>query len=364
MERQNSTHTNNSLTLNSLGTKTDIAKLRKSLARKKKLAVKKHPGYKVGLDGLKLCFIDKPKPGQEEWWTPNWLFNALSTGDREHKWTEDMFTYRVTKEEAKADEALSLALSEEELGTLAPAASTDRVSVKINVLNYSLEDPKYVVFGTLTVCQTKTDPETGALLHGHMFLTIANSTFYNGEIGWLPWVAENLYLSNFNNVTKATFALTGEADFIRRFNTLRRDLSFDMVYNRKSLSPKEKLKDACFCHGLSRVAKDKQPTIYLSPKKDEIKIRIYNKARELRESSPQKAEELQKWYGKPYRTLQRVEAEIKNEPFRELLATLGEEHGEDVPTLILSRDFQLRILREACKKVVYWRRGNDVLTLF
>lgn len=364
MERLTSTPTKNSLTINSLEKKTDIAKLKKSLARKKKLAAKKHPGYKVGLDGLKLCFIDKPKPGQEEWWTPNWLFNALSTGEREHRWTEDMFTYRVTKEEAKADEALSLALSEEELGTLAPAASTDRVSVKINVLNYSLEDPKYVVFGTLTVCQTKTDPETGKLLHGHMFLTISNSIFYNGEIGWLPWVAENLYLSNFNNVTKVTFALTGEADFIGRFNTLRRDLSFDMVYNRKSLSPKEKLKDACFCHGLSRVAKDKQPTIYLSPKKDEIKIRIYNKARELRESSPQKAEELQKWYGKPFRTLQRVEAEIKNEPFRELLATLGEEHGEDVPTIILNRDFQLRILREACKKVVYWRRGNDVLTLF
>ena len=364
MERQNSIHTNNSLTLNSLGRRTDIAKLRKSLGRKKKLAAKKHPGYKVGLDGLKLCFIDKPKPGQEEWWTPNWLFNALSTGDREHRWTEDMFTYRVSKEEAKADEALSLALSEEELGTLAPAASTDRVSVKINVLNYSLEDPKYVVFGTLTVCQTKTDPETGALLHGHMFLTIANSTFYNGEIGWLPWVAENLYLSNFNNVTKATFALTGEADFIRRFNTLRRDLSYDMIYNRKVLSPKEKLKDACFCHGLSRVAKDRQPTVYLGAKNDDIKIRIYNKSRELREASPHKAEELEKWYGKPFRTLQRVEAEVKNVAFRDLLAIIGEEHGEDVPTLILSRDVQLRLLREACKKVVYWRRGDEVLTLF
>ncbi len=356
------TQTKPPLTLNSLAGKTNTEKIFELGRWKTK---KKHPKCRVGLDGLKLCFLDKPKPGQEKWWTPNRLFNALATGEREKKWGEDVFTYRVTKEEAKADESLSGSLSEEELGTLAPAASTDRVSVKINVLHESqTEEPKFVVFGTLTVCQTKTDPETGALLHGHMFLTLANSTFYNGEVIWLPLLAEYLGLNHFNNVTKATFALTGEADFIGRFNALRRDLSLDMVYNHKLLGPKEKLKDACFRHGFSRVAQDKQPTVYLGPKNGDIKIRIYNKLRELKEASPHKEAELRNWYGKSFRTLQRLEAEVKNVSFRELLSDLGEEHGDEVLTRLLNRDFQLRMLWRACKKVVYWRRGDEVLTLF
>lgn len=321
------------------------------------------PRGKIWLDGLKLCFTDRPGCLDGADWEPNRLFKALAEGDRQQFWGEagEFFTYRVFREDALPDEA-------EEANDIASRDSADKLSVRINVPKVEESgETSFAVLGTLTVNRSRRDPETGEMVPGKAFLTLSNSSFYDGGVFNLFYVLDALHLE-FNNFTTITVAWTGEHDMIGRFNALRRNLDLDMVLNRKKLSPEEKLNGACLCYGFSRLKNEPQPTVYLSSGNENIKLRMYNKKKELRETSPHKEAELRKWYGHSFRTLQRVEAEIKNVEVRKLVETMREKYNSDYAHddrllgYLLNEKFLRQLLHEAIAKVVYWRCGNTTIT--
>ena len=124
----------------------------------------------------------------------------------------------------------------------------------------------------------------------------------------------------------------------------------------------------CLCYGAKRFKNDAQPTIYLSSANENIKIRMYNKKRELREASPHKEAELRRWYGHAFRTLQRVEAEIKNVEVRKIVEAMCQKynndyfHDERLLGYLLNEKFLRQLLHEAIAKVVYWRCGDTKIT--
>ncbi len=326
------------------------------------------PRGKVWLDGLKLCFTDRPGCFDGDEWQPNRLFKALAEGERQKFWGEagEFFTFRVFREDGVQDEDED---EDEDANALAPKDSAaDKVSVRIHVPRVEENgETGFSVLGTLTVNRTRRDPETGELVPGKAFLTLSNFSFYNGDLFNLYYVLDSLGLE-FNNFTQITVAWTGERDMIGRFNALRRNTALDMILNRKKLTPEEKLNGACLCYGFSRVKNDSQPTVYLSSANEDIKIRMYNKKRELLEASPHKAEAVKKWYGHNFRTLQRVEAEIKNTEVRKIVEVMREKyngdyvHDDRLLGYLFSERFLRQLLHEAIEKVVYWRCGDTKIT--
>lgn len=376
------TQTSKNLTINRLSKKNDIEE--KPLTEKQILAVMNPdllkslkenalesneisvpvPRGKVWLDGLKLCFTDRPGCLDGKDWVPNRLFSALAEGDSQQFWGEggEFFTFRIFREDALPDEG-------EEANALASKDSAaDKVSVRISVPRVEENgETVFSVLGTLTVNRTRRDPETGEWVLGKAFLTLSNASFYDGGVFSLAYVLAALGLE-FNNFTQITVAWTGEHDMIGRFNALRRNTELDMILNRKKLTPEEKLEGACLCYGFSRLKNDSQPTIYLSSANENIKIRMYNKKRELKETSPHKADALKKWYGHNFRILQRVEAEIKNVEARKLVETMREKYNSDyfhddrLLGYLLNEKFLRQLLHEAVEKVVYWRCGDTKIT--
>ena len=107
----------------------------------------------------------------------------------------------------------------------------------------------------------------------------------------------------------------------------------------------------------------KLPTLYFSQAKDtDMKMRVYDKARELNENSPNKAERLKEWLGwDAIDTLYRVEVVMHNTNVREFVERYGErlypECGEhsNVLNLLGMSDFRLAMFLDSVDRLIYFR---------
>ena len=107
----------------------------------------------------------------------------------------------------------------------------------------------------------------------------------------------------------------------------------------------------------------KLPTLYFSQAKDtDMKMRVYDKARELDENSPNKAERLKEWLGwDTIDKLYRVEVVLHNTNVREFVERYGErlysECGEhsNVLNLLGMSDFRLAMFLDSVDRLIYFR---------
>lgn len=182
---------------------------------------------------------------------------------------------------------------------------------------------------------------------------------YN-HLCYLPYVSSTLGLQ-LNNITLLELAADTNANPVPAIRRLIRDYEhYDMVVNgRRVASEQRKIDGYCEAYGSSRVRIDRYPTMYFGQNKAEgLKLRIYNKTKEITESSGKQYESEWNEYGS--HAIYRVEVVIRNEDYRQWLSYIAPkvpEWGclEAADALLMSEEYRTAIWLYATRRMLYFR---------
>ena len=209
---------------------------------------------------------------------------------------------------------------------------------------------------------------------GKAFFTFENGALYraytripNGEttnhICDLLYVAD-YYRMSFNNITEIELAFDATYNYIGKVRRMIKNIEkYDLYLNGKKVSNDEIMDGYGEYYSRSRMKMSKLPTLYFAQAKDtDMKMRIYDKARELKESSPQKEKQLKNWLGwDNIDNLYRVEVVLHNTNVREFMERYGQrlygqsgEHSNVLNLLGLS-EFRLAMLLDGADRMIYFR---------
>ena len=209
---------------------------------------------------------------------------------------------------------------------------------------------------------------------GKAFFSFENSALYRvylkfpneepkNHICDLQYVAD-FYGMEFNNITELELAFDSTFNYISKVRKMIKAVdTYDLYLNGKKVKDDETLDGYGEYYTRSRVKMSKLPTLYFSQVKDtDMKMRVYDKARELDENSPNKAERLKEWLGwDTIDTLYRVEVVMHNTNVREFVERYGErlypECGEhsNVLNLLGMSDFRLAMFLDSVDRLIYFR---------
>ena len=209
---------------------------------------------------------------------------------------------------------------------------------------------------------------------GKAFFSFENSALYRvylkfpneepkNHICELQYVAD-FYRMEFNNITELELAFDSTFNYISKVRKMIKDTdAYDLYLNGKKVKDDETLDGYGEYYTRSRVKMSKLPTLYFSQAKDtDMKMRVYDKARELNENSPNKAERLKEWLGwDTIDKLYRVEVVLHNTNVREFVERYGErlysECGEhsNVLNLLGMPDFRLAMFLDSVDRLIYFR---------
>ena len=261
------------------------------------------------------------------------------------------------------DLAKSRILDEEDFSLVFVEEGDTKMSAVLNVRDVD----GYFRLGTFTF-------NNSAKYEGKAFFTFENGALYrvytrvsNGEptnhICDLLYVADH-YGMTFNNVTELELAFDATYNYISKVRRMIKDVeNYDLYLNGRKVTDDETLDGYGEYYSRSRLKLSKQPTLYFSQAKDtDMKMRIYDKARELNESSPQKTERLKTWLGwDDIDTLFRVEVVLHNTNVREFVERYGErlysEVGEhsNVLNLLGMSEFRTAMFLDSSDRMIYFR---------
>ena len=209
---------------------------------------------------------------------------------------------------------------------------------------------------------------------GKAFFSFENSALYRiylkfpneepkNHICDLQYVAD-FYGMEFNNITELELAFDSTFNYISKVRKMIKAVdTYDLYLNGKKVKDDETLDGYGEYYTRSRVKMSKLPTLYFSQAKDtDMKMRVYDKARELDENSPNKAERLKEWLAwDTIDTLYRVEVVMHNTNVREFVERYGErlypECGEhsNVLNLLGMSDFRLAMFLDSVDRLIYFR---------
>ena len=213
-----------------------------------------------------------------------------------------------------------------------------------------------------------------AKYEGKAFFSFENSALYriytrqyNGEpinhICDLMYVCE-FYGMTFNNITELELAFDSDYNYIGKVRRMIKDIDhYDLILNGRRVKNDETLDGYGEYYSRSRAKLSKLPTLYFSQAKDtDMKMRIYDKAQELNESSPHKVERLKEWLGwDDISKLFRVEVVMHNTNVREFIGRYGErligDSGEhcNILNLLNSEEFRLAMFLDSADRMIYFR---------
>ena len=291
--------------------------------------------WAVNVDKLRVCFT-----------MPENLYGYLN----EHYTRRDEFTdARILDEDT-----FSLVFVEED-------------EVKMTAVLNVRDVEGYYRLGTFTFSNS-------AKYAGKAFFSFENSALYRvylkfpneepkNHICDLQYVAD-FYGMEFNNITELELAFDSTFNYISKVRKMIKAVdTYDLYLNGKKVKDDETLDGYGEYYTRSRVKMSKLPTLYFSQAKDtDMKMRVYDKARELDENSPNKAERLKEWLGwDTIDTLYRVEVVMHNTNVREFVERYGErlypECGEhsNVLNLLGMSDFRLAMFLDSVDRLIYFR---------
>jgi hypothetical protein len=223
-----------------------------------------------------------------------------------------------------------------------------------------------------------------AKYEGKAFFSFENSALYriytrkyNGEpinhICDLQYICE-FYGLTFNNITELELALDSDYNYLGKVRRMIRNIDrYDLILNGRRVTDDETLDGYGEYYSRSRKKLSKLPTLYFSQAKEcDMKMRIYDKAQELNESSPHKVERMKEWLGwSDISKLFRVEVVLHNTNVREFVSRYGDklvsDFGEhwNILNLLNCEEFRLAMLLDSAERMIYFRdRGtNEHITL-
>lgn len=291
--------------------------------------------WAVNVDKLRVCFT-----------MPEYLYGYLN----EHYTRRD----ELTDARILDEDTFSLVFIEED-------------EVKMTAVLNVRDVEGYYRLGTFTFSNS-------AKYAGKAFFSFENSALYRvylkfpneepkNHICDLQYVAD-FYGMTFNNVTELELAFDSTYNYISKVRRMIKDVeNYDLYLNGRKVTNDETLDGYGEYYSRSRVKLSKLPTLYFSQAKDtDMKMRIYDKARELNESSPQKTERLKEWLGwEDIDTLFRVEVVLHNTNVREFIERYGErlysEVGEhsNVLNLLGMSEFRTAMFLDSSNRLIYFR---------
>ena len=291
--------------------------------------------WAVNVDKLRVCFT-----------MPEYLYGYLN----EHYTRRD----ELTDARILDEDTFSLVFIEED-------------EVKMTAVLNVRDVEGYYRLGTFTFSNS-------AKYAGKAFFSFENSALYRvylkfpneepkNHICDLQYVAD-FYRMEFNNITELELAFDSTFNYISKVRKMIKDTdAYDLYLNGKKVKDDETLDGYGEYYTRSRVKMSKLPTLYFSQAKDtDMKMRVYDKARELNEKSPNKAERLKEWLGwDTIDKLYRVEVVLHNTNVREFVERYGErlysECGEhsNVLNLLGMSDFRLAMFLDSVDRLIYFR---------
>ena len=209
---------------------------------------------------------------------------------------------------------------------------------------------------------------------GKAFFTFDNGALYRiylkfpneapqNHICDLLYVAD-FYGMTFNNVTELELAFDSTYNYISKVRRMIKNVSnYDLYLNGRKVIDDETMDGYGEYYTRSRIKMSKLPTLYFSQAKvTDMKMRVYDKARELNESSPQKTERLKTWLGwEDMSNVYRVEVVLHNTNVREFVERYGErlygqsgEHSNVLNLLGLS-EFRIAMFLDSADRMIYFR---------
>lgn len=226
---------------------------------------------------------------------------------------------------------------------------------------------EYYRLGTFTFSDS-------AKYEGKAFFTFENAALYriymrqyNGEptnhICDLQYICD-FYGMTFNNITELELALDSNYNYIGKVRRMIKDVEhYDLLLNGRRVSNDETLDGYGEYYSRSRTKLSKLPTLYFSQAKDtDMKMRIYDKATELNESSPHKAERIKEWLGwNDISKLYRVEIVMHNTNVREFMGRYGQKLVGDVGehcnilNFLNSEEFRLAMFLDSAERMIYFK---------
>lgn len=168
----------------------------------------------------------------------------------------------------------------------------------------------------------------------------------------------------FNNVTECEIAFDSSVNYVRKLRRLIKDTeNYDMFLNGKKVVDVAAVLDGYGeFYGRSRIKLSRMPTLYFSQSKNtDMEMRIYDKAKELMENSPQKKERYEEWLGwKNTDKIYRVEVVLHNTNVREFCSRYQSEvmpecAHEDFLYMIGMPQFLGALFCDSTDRMVYFR---------
>ena len=213
-----------------------------------------------------------------------------------------------------------------------------------------------------------------AKYEGKAFFAFENSALYRiyakipsvapqNHICDLLYVA-NYYGMTFNNVTELELAFDSTYNYIRTARNWIKDTeNFDLYINGKKVKGAELLAGYGEYYARNRSKLSATPTLYFSQKKDtDMKMRVYDKSKELEENSPQKAEQVKEWFGwDDMSQLYRIEVVLHNTNVRDFFDRCREQLPDEwteynnVLNLLCVPEFRLAMFLDSADRLIYFK---------
>lgn len=224
---------------------------------------------------------------------------------------------------------------------------------------------KDVTFGSLEL-------NNSAKYSGKCFLSINNQALYENQgtdmltgekynhLCYLPYISNALGLQ-LNNITLLEIAADTNVNPVPSIRRYIHDYErYDMIVNGKRvMDERRKIDGYCEAYGSSRARIDRYPTLYFSQSKAEgLRMRVYNKSREISESSGKQYEAEWNEYGD--HSIYRLEVVVRNEDYRQWLSYIAPkvpEWGclEAAEHLIMSEEYRTAIWLYATRRMLYFK---------
>lgn len=213
-----------------------------------------------------------------------------------------------------------------------------------------------------------------AKYEGKAFFSFENSALYriytrNPNVAPQNHICDLLYVASyygmtFNNITQLELAFDSTYNYIRTMRNWIKDTeNFDLYINGKKVKDSELLTGYGEFYTRNRSKLSATPTLYFSQKKDtDMKMRIYDKSKELEENSPQKAELVKEWLGwDDVSQLYRIEVVLHNTNVRDFFDRCREQLPDEwmeynnVLNLLCVPEFRLAMFLDSADRLIYFK---------
>ena len=234
----------------------------------------------------------------------------------------------------------------------------------MSAILYAKDTDEWIELGTFVF-------HCGNQYENKAFFTYDNSALYaistynhdgtpNNHICDLSYVVD-YYKMTFNNITTLEIAFDSNYNFVKKIRTLIKDTEhYDLYLNGRKVGDNDILWGYGEYYSRNRL-KLQLPTLYFSQAKNtDMKMKVYDKTRELNESTPYKMEKIKRWIGWSD-NIYRVEVLFHNTNIKDYFKRYGDrlpcEMGghDNVLSLLCMSDFRTAMFVDACDRLIFFK---------